>query len=117
MQIVQRLVEDVAVLELKGTLDYGTDNRELDKVIADLADRGFARVVINLNEVSHIDTACLGLIIAAYVRFRRRGGGVNLLQTPARIRYLLAITRLDEVLVTFATEEAAIRAFTSSAFA
>ena len=45
MQIVQRLVEDVAVLELKGTLDYGTDNRELDKVIADLADRGFARVV------------------------------------------------------------------------
>lgn len=114
MQIVQRLQEDVTVLELKGPLDYGTGDRDLQKVIDDLARRGCVRVVMNLSGVSHLDTACLGVLIAAHVRFRRRRGGVNLIQTPPRIRHLLSIARLDHVLLTFGTEEEAVRAFAVS---
>jgi anti-anti-sigma factor len=115
MEIVQKLLDDVAVIDLKGALDYDTGDHDLERVLDDLARRGCARVVINLSGVTHIDTACLGLIIAAYVRFRRRGGGVNLLRTPPRIGYLLSITRLDEVLETFATEEEAVRALAPAA--
>ena len=39
--------------------------------------------MIDLNEVSHLDTTCLGLLIAANLRLRRHGGGLNLLEDPA----------------------------------
>jgi anti-anti-sigma factor len=114
MTIVQRQLDDVAVLELTGNLDCGTEERDLVEVIDDLAKRGCVRVVLNLKEVSHIDTTCLGLLIAAHMGFRRRRGGVNLLQTPPRIRHVLSIARLDQVLLTFETEEDALRAFAES---
>ena len=114
MQIVKRFIDDVAVVELKGMLDYGAGDREFQEVIDDLTERGCVRLVVNLSEVSHMDTACLGRLIAAHVRFQRRRGGVHLLQTPPRIRALLSIARLEQVLVTFGTEEEAVRAFTVS---
>lgn len=111
MQIIQRLREDVAVLELKGPLHCGNGDRDLEEVIRDLTSQGFVRVVMNLNEVSHIDAMCLGVFIAAQVKFQRRHGGVNLLKTPPRIRHVLSIARLDQFLPTFETEEEAVRAF------
>ena len=44
-------------------------------------------------------------------RLRRNGGGLNLLETPRRIRQILLIARLDQVLLSFGTEEEAVRAF------
>ena len=111
MEIVQRRRGDVAVLELKGALDYGAGDRYLEHVISDLEKGGCVRVVIDLNEVSHLDTTCLGLLIAANLRLRRHGGGLNLLRTPRRIRQILLIARLDQVLLSFPTEEDAVRAF------
>ena len=111
MQIIQRLREDVVVLELKGALHCGSGDRELDAVLSDLTSQGVNKVVVNLHGVPHIDTTCLGVLIAAQVRFQRRGGAMNLLQTPLRIRHILAIVRLERFLPTFATEEEAVRAF------
>jgi anti-anti-sigma factor len=111
MEIVQRRRGDVAVLELKGALDHGAGDRYLERVISDLDKQGCVRVVIDLNEVSHMDTTCLGLLIAANLRLRRHGGGLNLLKTPRRIRQILLIARLDQVLLSFGTEEEAISAF------
>ena len=111
MKVVERLVEDVAVLELTGKLDCGAGERHVQDVVDDLAKRGCVKIVIDLNEVSHVDTTCLGLLIAAHIRSQRRRGGVHLIRTPPRIRQLLSIIRLDHVLVTFDSEEEAVRAF------
>jgi anti-anti-sigma factor len=109
MHATERWLEDAAVLELKGTVRGVEGDRELDEIFENLANRGCVRLVINLREVTHIDTMCLGAFITGHVKFHRRGGAVHLLQTPPRIRQLLAITRLDQFLPTFATEEEAIR--------
>jgi anti-sigma B factor antagonist len=77
--------------------------------LIDLADRGAIRLVINLKDVSHIDSTCLSVFVAAQIRCRKRGGSISLLQTPPRIRRLLTMTRLDQFLPSFATEEQAIR--------
>jgi anti-sigma B factor antagonist len=111
MKVVERLVEDVAVLELTGKLDCGAGERHVQDVVDDLGKRGYVKIVIDLHNVSHVDTTCLGLLIAAHIRFQRGRGGVRLLRTPPRIRHLLSIIRLDHVLVTFETEDEAIRAF------
>ena len=110
MQITQRLVDDVTVLDLKGTVHCGDGDRELEAIINDLTSRGCVRLVINLSEVTHIDTMCLGVLIAAQLRFQRRRGGVNLLQTPLRIQHMLSIARIDQFLPTFMTENAAVQA-------
>ena len=109
MQAIQRQVENVTVLELKGAVNCGDGDREFESSIADLIARGCVRLVINLREVTHIDTTCLGIFINAHIKFHCRGGAVHLLQTPPRVQQLLAITRLDQFLPTFATEEEAIR--------
>jgi len=115
MRIIQREREGVAVLDLKGTVHCGDDDRELEAIINDLTNRGCTRLVINLREVTHIDTMCLGVFIAAQVRFHGRRGGVNLLQTPPRIHHMLMIARIDQFLPTYSTEEEAIRAFATAA--
>jgi len=109
MQAIQRQVEDVTVLEVKGAIHCGDGDREFEASITDLINRGCTRLVINLRDVTHIDSMCLGVFITAYVKFHRRGGAVHLLQTPPRIRQLLSIARLEQFLPTFATEEEAIR--------
>jgi anti-sigma B factor antagonist len=111
MKAVERLVGDVAVLELTGKLDCGAGERYFQDVVEGLAKRGQFQVVIDLKNVDHLDTTCLGHLIAAHIRFQRNRGGVRLLQTPLRIRQMLAIVRLDHVLVTFDTEEEAVAAF------
>jgi anti-sigma B factor antagonist len=111
MKVVERLVGDVAVLELTGKLDCGAGERYFQDVVDGLTKREQFKVVVDLKNVEHLDTTCLGHLIAAHIRFQRSRGGVHLLQTPGRIRHLLAIVRLDHVLVTFDTEEEAIAAF------
>jgi anti-sigma B factor antagonist len=111
MKVVERLVGDVAVLELTGKLDCGAGERDFQDIMDGLSKRGQLKVVIDLKGVAHLDTTCLGHLIAAHIRFQRSRGGVRLIRTPARIRHLLAIVRLDRVLVTFDTEEEAVAAF------
>jgi anti-anti-sigma factor len=108
MYAIQRQREGVAVVELKGTVHCEDGDRALEGIVNDLTSRGYIRLVINLKEVTHIDSMCLGVFVAAHVRFRKRGGAVGLLQTPPRIRQLLSVTRLDQFLPTYATEEEAI---------
>ena len=111
MKVVERLVGNVAVVELTGKLDCGAGERYFQDVVEGLTKRGQLRVVIDMKNVAHLDTTCLGHLITAHIRFQCGHGGVHLLQTPARIRYVLSIVRLDHVLVTFDTEEEAVAAF------
>jgi anti-anti-sigma factor len=111
MQVRQQLRGDVAVVELKGKLDLGEADAALGATVDQLAKSGSVKLVLDLGGVSHIDTTCLGLLIAAYVRLRRQGGGLKLLRTPRRIREVLMIAKLDAILVTYDSEEEAIDSF------
>jgi anti-anti-sigma factor len=113
MQINQRQRGDVAVLELSGTLHCGSGERVLEQTIQEITRQGCVRIVMNLRDVTHIDTMCLGIFIAAQVRCQRQRGGVALLETPPRIRHLLSIARLNQFLPAFETEEEAVQAVSS----
>jgi anti-sigma B factor antagonist len=111
MEIVEQLRGDVTVLRLRGAFDYGTGSRDVEVVLNRLAMDGRVRLVIDLRAVSHLDTTCLGIFIATYLKLRRLGGGLVLLNTPRRIHQILSIAKLDQVLLTFTTEEEAVGAF------
>jgi len=115
MQIEERNVGDVKVLDLKGKITLGEGDELLKDKVNSLVNQGQKKIVLNLAEVPYIDSAGLGEIVRTYTTVSRQGGSLKLLNLTKRITDLLAITKLLTVFETFETENDAIRSFSASA--
>lgn len=111
MQIQKRRVETVTILNLKGKLTLGDGDALLRETVHALVKRGHKQLILDLADVSYIDSAGLGAIVATYTTVMRRRGSLKLLNVPKRIRDLLVITKLLSVFETFDGETEAVRAF------
>lgn len=112
MQIGQRIVGDVAVVEIAGdiTLSKGGDVMLKDK-IQSLLQQGHRKLVIDLGDVSYVDSAGLGQLVQVYATTTHLGGVLKLVRVTKRLRDLLVLTRLLTVFETFETESEAIASF------
>src|ERR1700733_14061168 len=115
MQIEERAVGDVMVLDLKGRITLGEGDELLKDKINSLLNQGRRKLVLNLADVPYIDSAGLGEIVRTYTTVSRQGGGMKLLNLTKRITDLLAITKLLTVFETFDVESDAVRSFSASA--
>ncbi len=113
MDIAERTVSGVTVLDLKGKMTLGEGDELLkDKINSLLAD-GKKKLILNLEGVPYIDSAGLGEIVRTYTTVSRQGGSLKLLNLTKRIEDLLSITKLLTVFETFDTEAEAINSFSS----
>ena len=115
MQIEERNVGDVKVLDLKGKITLGEGDELLEDKVNSLVNQGNRKIVLNLAEVPYIDSAGLGEIVRTYTTVSRQGGSLKLLNLTKRITDLLSITKLLTVFETFESENDAIRSFSASA--
>jgi anti-sigma B factor antagonist len=115
MQIEERAVGEVVVLDLKGRVTLGDGDELLKDKVNSLVNRGFKKIVLNLAEVPYVDSAGLGEIVRTYTTVSRQGGSLKLLNLTKRITDLLSITKLLTVFETFESEDEAIRSFSASA--
>jgi anti-sigma B factor antagonist len=115
MKITQRAVGDVNVLTLNGRM-VTEDGDALLSAIDGLVQQGRVKLVLDLRDVTYIDSSGLGQLVSKYVSVRRRGGDVKLLHLTPRSSHLFAITHLTEVFDMFDSEDEAVRAFGSSSF-
>ena len=115
MQILERNVGDVKVLDLKGKITLGEGDELLKDKVNSLVNQGNRKIVLNLAEVPYIDSAGLGEIVRTYTTVSRQGGSLKLLNLTKRITDLLSITKLLTVFETFESENDAIRSFSASA--
>ena len=115
MQIEERVVGDVMVLDLKGKVTLGQGDELLKDKVNSLVNQGHRKIVLNLADVPYIDSAGLGEIVHTYTTVSRRGGSLKLLNLTKRITDLLAITKLLTVFETFEVESDAVRSFSASA--
>lgn len=113
MEIVERTVSDVTVLDLKGKMTLGEGDELLKDKINSLLVGGKKKLVLNLGDVPYIDSAGLGEIVRTYTTVSRQGGSLKLLNLTKRIEDLLSITKLLTVFETFDTEAEAIQSFGS----
>jgi anti-sigma B factor antagonist len=111
MQIDERVVGDVTILDLKGKMTLGEGDELLKERINALVGQGRKKLVLNLEGVPYIDSAGLGEIVRTYTTVSRQGGKLKLLNLTKRIQDLLSITKLLTVFETFDTEQDAIRSF------
>jgi anti-sigma B factor antagonist len=111
MQIEERLVGEVMVLDLKGKMTLGEGDELLKDKINSLVSQGRKKLLLNLEGVPYIDSAGLGEIVRTYTTVSRQGGKLKLLNLTKRIQDLLAITKLLTVFETYDSEDEAIKSF------
>jgi anti-sigma B factor antagonist len=114
MQIDQRSVGDVVVLDLKGKITLGEGDELLKDKVNSLVNQGHRKIVLNLADVPYIDSAGLGEIVRTYTTVSRQGGSLKLLNLTKRITDLLSITKLLTVFETFESENEAVRSFSAA---
>src|SRR5512145_608353 len=115
MDIAERTVSEVTVLDLKGKMTLGEGDELLKDKINSLLAAGKKKLLLNLEGVPYIDSAGLGEIVRTYTTVSRQGGTLKLLNLTKRITDLLSITKLLTVFETFDSENDAIRSFSASA--
>ena len=115
MQIEERGVGDVVVLDLKGKITLGEGDELLKDKVNSLLNQGQKKILLNLADVPYIDSAGLGEVVRTYTTVSRQGGSLKLLNLTKRITDLLSITKLLTVFETFDSESEAVKSFTASA--
>jgi anti-sigma B factor antagonist len=115
MQIDERIVGDVVILDLKGRVMLGEGDEVLKDKVNALLNQGRKNLVLNLAEVPYIDSAGLGEVVRTYTTVSRQGGRLKLLNLTKRITDLLAITKLLTVFDTYDSEQEAVTSFSASA--
>jgi anti-sigma B factor antagonist len=111
MEIVERTVNDVTVLDLKGKMTLGEGDELLKDKINSLLAAGKKKLLLNLESVPYIDSAGLGEVVRTYTTVSRQGGSLKLLNLTKRIEDLLSITKLLTVFDTFDSEAEAIQSY------
>jgi anti-sigma B factor antagonist len=112
MQIAERSVGNVKVLDLSGpiTLAKGDDQVLKDKVNS-LVHQGSKHILVNLANVTHMDSAGLGELVGAYTTVTKSGGSMKLVNLTKRLHDLLSITKLLTVFDTYDSEPEALKTF------
>jgi anti-anti-sigma factor len=110
LTLKSRFVGNVYVIECAGRVVLGEEVKALESAL-DGAAREFTRIVLNLSEVSRLDSIAMGLLVRYAERLGKQGGGLRLAAPPAFVTNILNMTKLSGMLPSYATEEEAIVSF------
>jgi anti-sigma B factor antagonist len=115
MTISERKAGDVVIVDVSGkvTLGDGGDAMLKDKM-GSLVQQGQKKVLLNLGDVSYVDSAGLGAIVQAYATLNKNGGSLRLLNATKRIKDLLSITKLLTIFDSYDNEAEAVKSFGAS---
>ena len=123
MSYAVRQVGDVTILDINGRIDIGValafgaaGETPLREVIREFARTGHKNIVLNLKDVSYIDSSGIGELVAGVTTLRGQGGDLKVVNPNGVVQKLLRVTRLDPLVIEVKPDEsAAIQAFTAAA--
>jgi anti-sigma B factor antagonist len=115
LEIAERRVGGVTILDLVGKLTIDQDAQRLKDKINSLIQEQRTAVVLNLADVSYIDSGGLGQLVASYGSLSKTTGGLKLLHVNKRNHDLLSITRLVTIFDSFDSEDEAVKSFNALA--
>jgi anti-sigma B factor antagonist len=110
-----RRVGDVAIVDLAGRITLGEGSGLVRNTIKDLINSGQKNILVNLKDVSYLDSAGLGEMVGAYASVTNAGGRIKLLHPQAKVHDLLQVTKLYTVFIAFDDEAEALRSYSASA--
>ena len=111
VKLTTRQVGDVTVIDASGRITLGEGASTFRDMIRDLATKGNKKLLVNLGDVSYIDSSGIGEMVSGFTTVTNHGGQLKLLSLSKRVKDLLQITKLYTVFEVFDDEAAAVRSF------
>jgi anti-sigma B factor antagonist len=111
LAISSREVDGVTVLELSGRITLGEGSVQLRDAIRDSIAKGQRNILVDLGEVSYIDSSGLGELVSAYTTARNQGAKLKLLKLTKKVHDLLQLTKLYTVFDIYDDEASAIGSY------
>jgi anti-sigma B factor antagonist len=111
MKATNRQVDGVAIVDMSGRITLGEGSVVLRDTIRDLIGKGQKKILLNLGDVTYIDSSGIGELVSAFTAVRREGGELKLLKLTKKVHDLLQITKLYTVFDIKDDEATAIKAF------
>ena len=106
-----REIGPVTIVDLSGMFMLGESSAVLRNAIRELISKRQSKIILNFRDVSSIDSAGVGELVAAYTEIRRIEGRVRLLNPPKKVCDILELTQLSKVFQVYADEPSALRSF------
>ena len=108
-----REVQEVVIIDLSGQITLGEASAAIRDELRDQVGNGYRKILLNLAEVTYIDSAGLGELTSGYTSVKNRGGALKLLNLTKRVHDLMQITKLYTVFDVHDDEKKAIASFAS----
>ena len=118
LQVSIRESNDVTILDLRGrsTIDAGESDL-LDSHLEKLVRNGVRKLLLNLKELTQIDSSGLSVIVGTYVSLRRQGGDLRLLRPRGHVLEVFNVLRLLQSIPSFEDEAQAVASFRRQGYA
>ncbi|HWX54985.1 MAG TPA: STAS domain-containing protein [Verrucomicrobiae bacterium] len=106
-----RPVDKVTIVDLSGRITLGEGSVVLRDAVRDLVSKGKTKILLNLGDVTYIDSSGIGELVSAFTTVRNQGGELKLLKLTKKVHDLLQITKLYTVFDIKDDEAEAVKAF------
>jgi anti-sigma B factor antagonist len=111
VKISTRQVDGVTVLDMSGRITLGEGSVQLRDAVRDLLSKGQKHILLNLGDVTYIDSSGIGELVSAFTTVKNQGGELKLLNLTRKVHDLLQITKLYTVFDVKDDEASAIASF------
>ena len=111
MKVAIRQVDGITILDLSGRITLGEGSIILRDSVHDALDKGSKNILLNLAQISYIDSSGVGELVSAFTSVKNAGGELKLLNLTQKVHDLLQITKLYTVFDIWDNEASAITAF------
>ena len=111
VKLSTRQVGDVSVVDVAGRITLGEGSSALRDMLRDMVGKNQKKILLNLGDVSYIDSSGIGELVSGFTTVTNQGGQLKLLNLTKRVKDLLQITKLYTVFEVFEDEASAVRSF------
>lgn len=112
IKVSTRQVDKVTIVDMSGRITLGEGSSTLRETVRDLLSKGQKKVLLNLGDVSYIDSSGIGELVSSFTSVSNQGGQLKLLNLQRKVHDLLQITKLYTVFEVHTDEAAAVKSFT-----
>jgi anti-sigma B factor antagonist len=111
MKIKTRQVDGISIMDCSGRITLGEGSVQLRDAVRDLLAKGSKQILLNLGDVTYIDSSGIGELVSAFTTVRNQGGDLKLLNLTKKVHDLLQITKLYTVFDVKDDEASAVASF------